>query len=237
MRFVAAAPIGCRGCGGFAVHSLDSHLMSRSAVRHVLSIAVTAATLVVLLAPAAVLAHAELDQPTPADGETVSGSPPVVGATYTETLDPDGSSLVLVDATGAEIATGGVVGTDRTKEMSIVDLPELVPGEYTVKSTTKSADDGDVDRTTWSFTVVAAPTPSPTPTSAPSPTAEPSTAAPTATPLVPSPSLATPTPSAAPGDAASSTSDALLPILAALAIVVVAGFLLLRRRNRTSPPA
>src|SRR6476469_1078222 len=97
IRFVAAAPIGCRGVrGAFAVQSVDSHVMSRSDVRHLLSIAVTAATLVLLLAPDAVLAHAELDTPTPADGETVTGSPPLVGATYTETLDPDGSSLILV---------------------------------------------------------------------------------------------------------------------------------------------
>jgi methionine-rich copper-binding protein CopC len=212
--------------------------MSRSTFRHAWSIALTAAALVVLLAPATVLAHAELDTSAPADGETVTGSPPTIEATYTETLDPDGSSLVLVDATGADIATGGVATTEPTKEMSITELPELAPGEYTVKSTTKSADDGDVDRTTWSFTVVAAPTPTPKPAPTPAGAPSPSTA-PTPSPsaIAPSPSLATPTPSADTGDAAGNSSDALLPIIAGLAIVVVAAVLLLRRRGRTSPPA
>jgi copper resistance protein C len=222
--------------------------MSRTALRHAASVAFTAATLVALLSPAAAAAHAELDASNPSDGETVTGTPPRIEATYTEVLDPDGSSLLLVDATGAEVATGGVATTNPTKEMVITGLPELAPGEYTVKSTTTSADDGDVDRTTWSFTVIAAPSTEPLPTPVctdecagqPSSTAPPSASPnPTssASAAVASPSLAAPTPSADTGDAAAGTSDALLPIVVGLAIVVVAAVVLLRRRSRTSPPA
>jgi methionine-rich copper-binding protein CopC len=214
--------------------------MSRLAFRRAATLALSVATLLILLLPAAVAAHAELDTSTPADGETVIGSPPVIEATYTETLDPDGSSLVLVDAAGVEIATGGVTETDPTKAMSIADVPDLAPGDYEVKSTTTSADDGDVDRTTWSFTVVAAPSPSPTPTEAPSASAAPSATAspsPSATPVAASPSGASASPSGDTGQPAASTSDVLLPILVVLAIVAIAGVYLYSRRNRTSPPA
>ncbi len=70
------------------------------------------------------------------------------------------------------IATGGVVPTDD-KRMAIDPVPDLAPGTYTVQSTTTSAADGDIDRTTWTFTVVAAPTSEPTATPAPSATPAP----------------------------------------------------------------
>ena len=110
--------------------------MSRPAFHRSATLALSVATALILLLPAAVAAHAELDTSTPADGETVTGSPPVIGATYTETLDPNGSSLVLLDAAGDQIGIGGVIGTEPTKAMSIVDVPDLAPGEYEVNSTT-----------------------------------------------------------------------------------------------------
>ena len=48
--------------------------------------------------PSPVIGRSELVTPTPADGATVSGDPPpTISGTYSETLDPAGSSLVLVD--------------------------------------------------------------------------------------------------------------------------------------------
>lgn len=181
-----------------------------------------------LLTPTAVAAHAALDIATPADGASVEGSPPEVAGTYTQDLVADGSSLQLRDATGTVIATGGVDPADA-RRMGITDLPALAPGEYEVRSTTLSAEDGEVDRATWTFTVTAAPTPAPTAT--PTATAEPTTAPspePTAAPSAdPAP---TPTNHEVPTGA--SDSDVIVPIIAGLAIVLIAGVVLLSRRGR-----
>lgn len=201
------------------------------------TLAALVVTLGLLLAPSMALAHAELETASPADGETVTGTPPMIEATYSEDLDPDGSSLVLVDAGGTELARGGPVGDPPTSRMSITDLPELAPGEYTVRSTTKSADDGDLDRVTWAFTVIA---PSPTPTAQASVTASPGV---TASPAVTAPAVASsaspgaPTPVASAGgaDGGSNSGDAIVPIIAGLAIVAAAAIVLVRRRSRTTP--
>lgn len=216
------------------------------------SIASLLVALILVLAPALALAHAALEDSTPVDGETVTGTPPIISATYSEDLDHDGSSLVLVDTDGKEIARGGTAGSGETREMTIEAIPDLEPGEYTVESTTKSADDGDIDRTKWSFTVIAAPsqTPGPTPVCTDECAGQPSggeTIAPSPTaPSAPSASVSgapatgassgepTPLPSATPGDDASSSSDALLPIVAGLAIVAIAAVVLVRRRGRSS---
>jgi hypothetical protein len=105
--------------------------------------------------------------------------------------------------------------------MVITDVPDLAPGDYEVRWTTLSAEDGELDRDTWSFTVVAAPTPSPTPE--PSPTAVPSAAATVEAP--------TPAPSTAADGNAGGGSDAILPIIIVL-IIGAAGAFYLVRRNR-----
>jgi methionine-rich copper-binding protein CopC len=190
--------------------------------------AVVVALVAILILPAAVAAHAELQTATPKDGATVAGSPPAISGTYSEAMTTTGSSLVLLGPDGKQVATGGVDPANN-KRMAIDPVPDLVPGTYTVKSTTKSAADGDVDRKEWSFTVVPAPTP--TPTLAPSATPAPSVTAPPAS-ASPTPN-ASPAPSAAVDGTSSGGGDVVLPIIAALAIVTVGGALLLGRRGRT----
>jgi methionine-rich copper-binding protein CopC len=186
--------------------------------------------LVLLLLPVAVAAHAELDEPTPADGAAVEGTPTEVAGTFTQDIDPDGSSLRLRDAAGETIAEGGLDPSDD-RRMFITNLPDLVPGEYTVRWTTNSAEDDEIARGTWRFTVVAAATPEPTPAPTPTPGAPasvgPSTA-PTPTSAPPSPS-----PSAPPDqDPTATGADVLLPIVLGLAIIGFgAGYLLARRRG------
>jgi hypothetical protein len=205
------------------------------------ALAIAAATL--LLVPAIAAAHAELEASTPADGETIVGAPSgnLINARYSERLDPDGSSLTLVDANGDTIATGGVTApADYPFEMWVEDLPNLEPGVYTVKSTSKSAEDGDIDRVSWSFTIVA---PSGTPTPIPpaictdqcDPGSSIGTAVPTAS-ATPEPSAA-PSPSATPAptdQTGTAGSDVILPIIAALAIVLIGAGVLLSRRRRPS---
>jgi copper resistance protein C len=218
--------------------------MSRHSKAARLGLPIVALVLAGLALPLAVAAHAELVTASPKDGDTVAGNPPEIHATYSENLDPDGSSLGLLDPSGARVARGGVVADGGPKEMFIRDLPSLAPGVYTVRSTTRSADDGDIERVTWSFTVTA-----PTPTKTlPSPSSEPTpictdgcdgqqTGGPTAS-ATPLPTLA-PTPSATEGTATptSGSGDTTLPIIAALAIVAIAGILLVTRGRRTPPGA
>jgi methionine-rich copper-binding protein CopC len=177
------------------------------------------------VAPGAVLGHAELDTITPADGSTLGVAPAEIVATFTEALDPSKSSIVVVDASGATIASGGEVPADDTKQMTLA-LSSLAPGAYEVRWTSASAEDGDLDRGVTSFTYAPAPTPSPTPTLAPSATPAPTIAA------TPSPSVA-PSPSSSGQPASSSSTDVLIPILVAVVLVGGLGYWLLRGRSRS----
>ena len=191
--------------------------------------------------PAMVVAHAALDVATPADGASIVGAPTEVAGTFTQNLEHDGSSLQLRDATGQVVATGRVDPADD-RRMVVTDLPDLPPGEYEVRWTTLSAEDGELDRDTWTFTVVAAPTTSPTPTSAPtdvpSPAASsPAVSSPSPTAAVTASATAAPSPTAGGGSTGGGGGDAFLPIIAGLALVLIAGVGLLGRRGRSGPPA
>jgi methionine-rich copper-binding protein CopC len=195
----------------------------------ILRVATALALVSLLILPATVLADADLDVPTPADGATIEGTPISIEATFTQALDPEGSTLQLRDAAEDLIAEGGVDADDDLR-MVIDPVPELAPGMYVVRWTTLSRDDTHVQRGTWSFTVTAEPTAEPTPSTGATdaPTTEPSiepTADPTTAP--------SPGPSGE-GDPAASEGDVLLPIIAALAIVAIAGAVLLNRRGRAS---
>ena len=105
--------------------------------------------------------------------------------------------------------------------MTLEPLPSS-DGTYTIKWTSASADDGDIERGQLTFTVQLAaaslpPSEPPTASTAPSASAPasiaPSIAPPSAAPSVVAP---TPAPSAAPAAPASSTSDVLLPIVIGL---------------------
>jgi methionine-rich copper-binding protein CopC len=182
-----------------------------------------------MLVPALALAHADLETATPADKSTVTEPVAEVSGIYSEAMTPDGSSLVIKDASGATVARGTVDPEDDTRMVAAPAAP-LGSGVYTVESTAV-ATDGHAERTTWTFTVAVVVTPTPTASTAPSaaPTAAATPAA--ATPL---PSVApTPTPSADTSPTGSG-SDVLLPIVVALVILGGGAAYLLSRRNR--PP-
>ena len=196
--------------------------------RHRLPVVLAGIALLVL-AVAPVRAHAELETATPGADETVDGSPAELTATFTEPLNPEVTSIAVLDAAGQEVAAGGEPGD--TPEEWRLPLPELVPGLYEVRWTAESTVDVHLERGTYTFTVAATPTRSPTPSPTPEPSvsAEPSpspTPTPTATPS-PSPSAA-PTP---PADPAADQS-VLVPIVAVLVLVAALGAWLFRRRGR-----
>jgi copper resistance protein C len=205
---------------------VDRHPSSRS-VRAAMLLAIP----LLLLLPTVVAAHAELERSTPADGETVEGSPNVIRAFFTEEL-ADGSEMALLDESGTTIAEGTIDPADPTRMR--IDPPELAPGDYEVQW--KSfADDGHLETGTFTFTVSAAITPPPSAPPAPSSpvSAPPSASAePTASAVVaPSPTEGDATP---PANTAG-TSDVVLPIIAAVVLVAVLGGYLLMRRRPAQP--
>ena len=181
-----------------------------------------------MLYPAIAAAHAQLDVPSPKDGATVEGTPDEVSGTFTQKIDPDGSSLILRDTNNNVVARGGPDPNDD-KRMVITDLPELAPGSYEVQWTTVSAEDGELARGTWSFTAAVAlktpGTPEPTATASAAATAS-ATPEPTASP--------TPAATPAPTDQTGAGNDVILPIIVALALVLAAAGFLLSRRGRPS---
>jgi methionine-rich copper-binding protein CopC len=182
------------------------------------------ALLLLFALPASAFAHAAIETATPADKAVLTEPPTEIVITYTEGLI-DGSSIVLKDATGATIATGtpAAVGV---LEMRVTFAP-LAPGAYTIESTTRSSEDGDVDRQALMFTV-AEPTPPPA-TATPGPTEAPSQAASAAPTTAASP---TPAPTPAPGaDGGDDDTAVLLPI--AIVGLLIGGGLafFLRRRS------
>jgi methionine-rich copper-binding protein CopC len=189
-----------------------------------------AISLAVALLPSVVLAHAELDTPTPADKSMLTEAVTEVSGTFTQRVTVDGSSLVVKLVGGGTVAEGGV---DPTNNRTMVATPAtpLGSGSYRVEWTTISLDDDELARGTWAFTVAVAPTPSPTPVPTAAPTATPTTPTPTATP--PASPAPTPVPSAG-GSSTGSGGDVLLPIIVALIILGAGAAYLLSRRNR--PP-
>jgi methionine-rich copper-binding protein CopC len=199
------------------------------------------ASFVVLALPGSVLAHAELQRAIPADGETVMDPVTVVTGSYSQDLAAN-SKLLVKDASGATVARGSV-DPGNVRRMIARPASPLGNGAYEVQSTSVSADDGDIERVQWTFTVALAASASPTAVASPSaePTpictdlcsgqpsgGEPSSASPASASPAPSPSPAL-------GDSASDSSNVLLPIIAALAIVAIgAGYLLNRNRGRSS---
>jgi methionine-rich copper-binding protein CopC len=175
--------------------------------------AAIAATLAFAALPVIVLAHAELVTSDPIAGGTLTTTPYPLTATFDDELTPDGSSIVVQDAGGAQVATGSVSPGDA--HVLIAELPALPGGEYTVRWTAVTADDAAVERGTYSFTVGGA---SASVTTSATPSATPS-----GTPAA--------TPPPAPG-ATGSSNDVLIAIgLAAAIIGAVVAFIFIRGRR------
>jgi copper resistance protein C len=209
-------------------------MMLRFRIRRVAAPAVTA-ILLPLVVPGLVIAHAELDTPTPADTSTVTTPVTEVSGTFTQRVKVDGSRLLVKTADGTTVAEGGRDPGDN-KRMVATPATPLGSGSYLVEWTTISADDDELARGTWTFTVAVAPSPSPTPvaTAAASATAAatPSAAPPSAPPTV----APSPTPSAS-GSTSGSDGDVILPIVIALIVLGAGAAYLFSRRDRPATDA
>ena len=208
--------------------------MTSQTVRGRLRATLLVATILTLAFPHLVAAHAELLRANPEDGETVTRPVTAVTGRYSQDLRGN-SRLVIKDLSGATLGTGGVDPENRRRMIVRPDAP-LVDGMFTVESTSVSAEDGDIERVTWTFTVVVSSTPSPTDSPSDGPGLSPSPSASSSPSASPPPSASpSPTASPTPTGATSGTGDVLLPILAALAIVAIGAGILLQR-SRTPRP-
>lgn len=183
--------------------------------------AVLASLLLSMSLAGPVAADADLVTSSPDDMAVVTTPPTDVTLTFDEGLDPAKSSFRLVRE-GATIGTGKVSATSAN--VMTLDGLDLAPGGYEVRWTA-GATDGHLIRGTLTFTV-ADPTPAP-------PTPEPSTVAtprPAATPTV----APTSAPTSAPGELtpATTTTEALVPIVVGLVAVAAAGAFVLRRSRK-----
>ena len=98
-------------------------------------------------------AHAFLDHADPKVGSTVTGSPSVVKAWFTEELEPAFSKIQVYDATGKEIDKKDVKVDSADKSLMSVSVPNLPAGTYKVKWSAVAV---DTHHTTGTFTFTVA---------------------------------------------------------------------------------
>ena len=188
--------------------------------------ALVAGLLLGLVAAGPALGHAELEQSMPEDGEVLTTPPTFVTLAFTEGLDADEELVPPRPRTGRDVATGSASGDGETT-MSATDLT-LAPGRYVIRWTAV-ADDGHVERGRLTFTVEE-PTPSPSPHPADRGRLRVGVRIAVRQPRSRRrPPRPAPSPSADTTPVASGGTDVLLPIIAALAIVGVVAYLVLRR--------
>jgi methionine-rich copper-binding protein CopC len=86
-----------------------------------------------LIAPAAVRAHAFLDHADPAVGSTVPAPPTVIHLWFTQELEPAFSWVTVTDRSGASVNDGPATIDPSNKSELTVKLKRLSAGMYTVK--------------------------------------------------------------------------------------------------------
>ena len=86
-----------------------------------------------LIAPAAVGAHAFLDHADPAVGSTVPAPPTVIHLWFTQELEPAFSWVTVSDPSGAAVNDGPATIDPSNKSELTVKLKPLSAGTYTVK--------------------------------------------------------------------------------------------------------
>ncbi|MDQ2941142.1 MAG: copper resistance protein CopC [Chloroflexota bacterium] len=115
--------------------------------RHLLAILLGSAVAAV---PVAVSAHSDLAKSDPADGANLQTAPSQVVLTFTEELDPAGSSFTVTDGAGAQVGTGTVDLNVAARNIMRGDVSITKPGTYRVSWTSLSLD-GDQLQGTVTF--------------------------------------------------------------------------------------
>jgi methionine-rich copper-binding protein CopC len=116
-----------------------------------------AVVILVLLTTGIAAAHARPVRSTPAAGAAVAAAPEQVSVTFGETLDPAGSSLTVVDASGATVSDGASqLAANDNKTLRVALRSNLAAGAYTVQWKSRSLEDGDDASGSFKFSVGAA---------------------------------------------------------------------------------
>lgn len=169
---------------------------------------------ITVFVPALAFGHADYENSTPNNGETVTSAPSQVVANFSADLDTAGTNtLNVTNASGADVDNNDG-SISASNQMTITLQSGLANGVYTVAWATTSAEDGEDDSGTFSFTVEAA------------------AAAPTTTGTAATPAPGAPTTGFGPDDSGNGSA---LYVIAALAIagglaLTTGGFAL--RRNK-----
>jgi methionine-rich copper-binding protein CopC len=186
---------------------------ARTASRGLAGIAVAMALLI--LGPAAVLAHASLVTSDPANGTTLAASPATIAATFAEAFDTTRSSMQLLGPDGATLATNQPETVATAGSMTISGFGTLAAGTYSVRWTTITPDDNGIERGSFAFTVATAA----------SGASAPPSVAPDAS------ATAAASPGAGGGSASGGIGDVAIPLVALAALLVV-GLAWFLRRSR-----
>ena len=118
-------------------------------------LAMIVASLAMIWAVSQANAHARLVRADPPPGSTMKEPPRVVRAVFNEELDVKRSAVSVTDARGLRVddGRGGVDLDDLDRKTLIARLRAVRSGTYTVRWTAVSADDLNVARGTFRFTV------------------------------------------------------------------------------------
>jgi methionine-rich copper-binding protein CopC len=91
-----------------------------------------AATLALILAPEAAFAHAQLKRAEPAVGSTVQSPPTEVDVTFSSSVEPDFSTIVVQDAKGTRVDGNDTHLATGNDARLVVSVSGLSAGIYTV---------------------------------------------------------------------------------------------------------
>ena len=92
----------------------------------------TAFLIPALLAPAAAMAHAQLQSAVPAVGSTVSAPPTAISLAFSEALEPHFSKVAVTDAQGVRVDKNDLKTAPGDDKTVTIDLLALKPGVYHV---------------------------------------------------------------------------------------------------------
>ena len=129
----------------------------------------TALLLLSALSTGQASAHAELERSNPNADANVTGSPAQVEIWFSQEVGEE-STIEVVDAAGTRVTAGDaqldLFDPDR-KHMTVELVPNLPDGVYTVTWTSVSAEDGDSESGSFSFTISGSGTPVASPVASP----------------------------------------------------------------------
>ncbi|HSU04739.1 MAG TPA: copper resistance protein CopC [Acetobacteraceae bacterium] len=96
--------------------------------------------LITLLAPTFAFAHAVLMRSDPPVGGSVATSPPALTITFSERVEPQFTTVKVLDPGNNPVAIGELRPTGADGKTVAASLPKLAPGKYSVVYNATSVD-------------------------------------------------------------------------------------------------